>query len=160
MEQAPRYHAPMADIAMLCADGSEASVVAIRSGMALLGADTELVMATVIDAADPMLVTGTGFAGGTMAAEELANHEAANEARAHELATSVAADLGCPGAATVVLRGDPGVAICRHAEEIGAAVIVLGTRGHGGLRRAVLGSVSDYVVRHATCPVLVTSPRN
>jgi len=150
----------MADIALLCADGSEASVVAIRAGMALLGADTEPVVATVIDAPDPMLVTGTGFAGGTMAAEELANHDAANEARARELASSVATELGFPGAATMVLRGDPGVAICRHAEEIGAAVIVLGTRGHGGLRRAVLGSVSDYVVRHATCPVLVTSPRN
>jgi len=45
--------------------------------------------------------------------------------------------------------------IVRVAEEIGAGLIVMGTRGHGGLRRALMGSVSDSVVRHAHCPVLV-----
>jgi nucleotide-binding universal stress UspA family protein len=34
---------------------------------------------------------------------------------------------------------------------------VLGTRGHGGLRRAVLGSVSDHVVRNCPCPVITVS---
>jgi nucleotide-binding universal stress UspA family protein len=32
---------------------------------------------------------------------------------------------------------------------------VMGSRGHGGVRRALMGSVSDSVVRHAHCPVLV-----
>jgi len=41
------------------------------------------------------------------------------------------------------------------AEEIGAGLIVLGSRGLGGLRRALMGSVSDSVVRHAHCPVMV-----
>ena len=41
------------------------------------------------------------------------------------------------------------------AEEIGAGLIVLGSRGRGGIRRALMGSVSDSVVRHAHCPVLV-----
>ena len=41
------------------------------------------------------------------------------------------------------------------AEEIGAGLIVLGSRGHGRIRRALMGSVSDAVVRHAHCPVLV-----
>jgi nucleotide-binding universal stress UspA family protein len=43
----------------------------------------------------------------------------------------------------------------RLAEEIGAGLIVMGSRGRGGVRRALMGSVSDSVVRHAHCPVLV-----
>ena len=45
--------------------------------------------------------------------------------------------------------------IVRVAEEIGAGLIVMGSRGLGGVRRALMGSVSDSVVRHAHCPVLV-----
>jgi nucleotide-binding universal stress UspA family protein len=41
------------------------------------------------------------------------------------------------------------------AEEIGADLIVVGSRGSGGLSRALMGSVSDSVVRHSHCPVLV-----
>jgi nucleotide-binding universal stress UspA family protein len=41
------------------------------------------------------------------------------------------------------------------AEEIGAGLIVMGARGVGGIRRALTGSVSDAVFRHAHCPVLV-----
>ena len=41
------------------------------------------------------------------------------------------------------------------AENIGAGLIVMGSRGLGGIRRALMGSVSDSVVRHAHCPVLV-----
>src|SRR3712207_7419068 len=41
------------------------------------------------------------------------------------------------------------------SEEMGAGLIVLGSRGRGGIRRAFMGSVSDSVVRHSHCPVLV-----
>ena len=45
--------------------------------------------------------------------------------------------------------------IVKLGEEIGAGLIVVGRRGSGGMRRALMGSVSDSVVRHAHCPVLV-----
>jgi nucleotide-binding universal stress UspA family protein len=41
------------------------------------------------------------------------------------------------------------------AEELGAGLIVMGNRGRGGIRRALMGSVSDSVVRHARYAVLV-----
>jgi nucleotide-binding universal stress UspA family protein len=41
------------------------------------------------------------------------------------------------------------------AEELGAGLIVMGSRGHGGIRRALMGSVSDYVMRQAHCPVMI-----
>src|SRR5918995_444860 len=41
------------------------------------------------------------------------------------------------------------------AEEIGAGLIAMGSRGRGGIRRTLMGSVSDSVVRHAHCPVIV-----
>jgi nucleotide-binding universal stress UspA family protein len=49
-------------------------------------------------------------------------------------------------------------AIVHLAEEIGADLIVMGSRGFGGLKRALLGNVADSVIRHAHCPVLVVRP--
>ncbi len=46
-------------------------------------------------------------------------------------------------------------AIVHLADEPGAGLIVVGSRGLGGIRRALMGSVSDSVVRHAHCPVLI-----
>ena len=51
--------------------------------------------------------------------------------------------------------GRPAEEIINLAEEIGAGVLVVGSRGQGALRRAVLGSVSESVVRYAPCPVFV-----
>ena len=52
--------------------------------------------------------------------------------------------------------GYPDAEIVDLAEGLGAGLIVIGSRGLGGVRRALVGSVSDSVVRHAHCPVLVT----
>ena len=41
------------------------------------------------------------------------------------------------------------------AEELGAGLIVMGCRGQRGIRRAIEGSISEAVIRHAPCPVLV-----
>jgi nucleotide-binding universal stress UspA family protein len=51
--------------------------------------------------------------------------------------------------------GEVALEIVALAEELGAGLIVMGCRGLGGVRRALMGSVSDSVVRHAHCPVLV-----
>jgi nucleotide-binding universal stress UspA family protein len=51
--------------------------------------------------------------------------------------------------------GEPDHEIVKLGEELEAGLIVVGSRGLGGVRRALMGSVSDSVVRHAYGPVLV-----
>ena len=51
--------------------------------------------------------------------------------------------------------GRPGEVICQIAEEVLAVMIITGTRGMGKVKRTILGSVSDYLVNHAICPVMV-----
>ena len=58
-------------------------------------------------------------------------------------------------AGTHLRMGQVDLEIVALAEELGAGLIVIGSRGLGGVRRALMGSVSDSVVRHAHCPVLV-----
>ena len=58
-------------------------------------------------------------------------------------------------AETHLRSGDPDKEILRTAEALGVGLIVVGSRGLGAVSRALMGSVSDSVVKHAHCPVLV-----
>ena len=55
----------------------------------------------------------------------------------------------------LVWEGDPGESIVDAAQAEGADMIVVGSHGRGTVGRFLIGSVSDYVVRQAACPVLV-----
>jgi nucleotide-binding universal stress UspA family protein len=55
--------------------------------------------------------------------------------------------------------GRPAAQILRRAAESGADLLVIGTHGASGVERLVLGSVSERVLRRATCPVLTVPPR-
>lgn len=57
-------------------------------------------------------------------------------------------------ATTEVLQGSPAEAILHHATDTGADLIVAGRRGLGTLRGLLMGSVSQKLTAHATCPVL------
>ena len=78
------------------------------------------------------------------------------EADGRAVVERVATELEVENLKLVVRRGDPGPAICDVANELSADAIVMGSRGRGRLKRALLGSVSDYVVRNAPCTVIVT----
>ncbi len=54
-----------------------------------------------------------------------------------------------------LLLGRPAEQIVNLSEELGVGVIVIGSRGLSALRRVLLGSVSESVIRHAHCPVFV-----
>jgi nucleotide-binding universal stress UspA family protein len=80
------------------------------------------------------------------------------EGEARSLLEEQAKQLGASGgkvAETHLETGDPDKEIVRLSEELGVGTIVMGSRGLGGLRRALMGSVSESVVRHAHCPVFV-----
>jgi nucleotide-binding universal stress UspA family protein len=55
----------------------------------------------------------------------------------------------------LVWEGDPGEAIIDAAQAEGADMIIVGSHGRGAVGRFLIGSVSDHVVRNASCPVLV-----
>lgn len=59
----------------------------------------------------------------------------------------------------IMRTGDPRDLIVDTAAEIGADLIVMGTHGRRGVTRALLGSVAEGVLRHATCPVLTIRKR-
>jgi nucleotide-binding universal stress UspA family protein len=77
--------------------------------------------------------------------------------RLRELSWRVKA-AGGTVAGTHLRMGQVALEIVALAEELGVGLIVMGSRGLGGVRRALMGSVSDSVVRHAHCPVLVVRP--
>ncbi len=58
-----------------------------------------------------------------------------------------------------VLQGPVKEALLEDARNFGADLLVLTSRGHGGVKRAVLGSVADRVIRHSEVPVLLVRPK-
>ena len=94
----------------------------------------------------------------TCAAQEVPGSEAKFEQIAQKVldAEVEKVEAASGTVAQVHLRMDWAAAeIVNLAEEIEAGLVVLGSRGQGGVKRALLGSVSYSVIRHAHCPVLV-----
>jgi nucleotide-binding universal stress UspA family protein len=80
------------------------------------------------------------------------------EGEARSFLEEQAEQLGASGgkvAETHLETGEPDKEIVRLSEDLGVGTIVIGSRGLDGLRRALIGSVSESVVRHAHCPVFV-----
>jgi nucleotide-binding universal stress UspA family protein len=65
-----------------------------------------------------------------------------------------AAGHAAAGIETLLRTGDARDVILDAAREIGADLIVMGTHGRRGVRRALIGSIAESVVRTAPCPVL------
>lgn len=149
----------MASPVLLCTDGSELSVAALADGLAVAQSGHPVGLVTAMEGLDHAAVLGSGHAGPVMTESEAEQAHLAAVDQADALLARVAAELDLPDAARHRIEGAPGPAICDLASELGAAAIVIGSRGRGGLRRMVLGSVSDHVVRNAPCPVIVVPAR-
>lgn len=144
---------------VLCTDGSELAEAALRAGLAVLAPADRYVVATAVEGPDPAeLVGASGMAGPTLSQAEFDTELAAATGAGATLAQETAARLGLTGAEAQVVPGPAGDGLVALAEQVGATALVIGSRGRSGIKRALLGSVSDHVVRHAPCPVIVTNP--
>lgn len=59
------------------------------------------------------------------------------------------------GITTEVREGDPGLEIAHYAEAQEADLVVIPSHGRHGVQRLLLGSVTERVLRHVHCPILV-----
>ncbi|MFC6786168.1 universal stress protein [Halobaculum halobium] len=151
-EDGPRWSAD-AEI-LLATDGSDAAATAERTGVALAGAlGAHLSAVSVVNEAGAVANVG----GGLLTDETVSAVRRALDERASDAVDAVVARARETGidADGEVIGGEPSRAICGYASDAGADVIVVGTHGRGGIRRVVLGSVAERVIRGADRPVLV-----
>ena len=140
-------------------DGSEDAIEAAVRAFAVLAVDS----ATVLTVSEtPGVATAgfeSGFAGGVANPEEVDAAWKAVEVEANAALDATVAAIATTKPGVAIERrieiGDPGQTLCRLAGELSADVVVVGSRGRGALKRALLGSVSGNVVHNAPCPVLV-----
>ena len=141
---------------LLATDGSDVATAAMAKGVALLGHGHRFITLAVVP---PVFVPTASVSPmdthPTLADPELeheleAEQRAAQDTEVHELD----AVLGIT-AEHLIETGEPGPTICDVADAVGAEIIVIGSHGHGWLKRVLMGSVSTHVLHHAPCPVLV-----
>ncbi|RYR01680.1 hypothetical protein Ahy_B06g080546 [Arachis hypogaea] len=76
-------------------------------------------------------------------------------ARVTEQAKQLCINKSVNDAIVEVVEGDPRNVLCEAVEKHHASVLVVGSHGYGAIKRAVLGSVSDYCAHHAHCTVMI-----
>lgn len=146
---------------LIATDGSDLAIAAARRAVALLAAPDELTVLGVVDVRSEVAVSGTGLLGAEPLAMPLADPAAAAELddaltdEARQGVERTIAALGGLAATPLVTHGDPASEIVRVAEDGGYDLVVVGSHGSGFVKRVLVGSVSNHVVHHAPCPVLV-----
>jgi nucleotide-binding universal stress UspA family protein len=135
---------------VVATDGSPSSAEAVSFGVELAREqESELIFVHVVPTLDVVPVVGFGSIGGAFP-HEPTQHD-------HELledAAAVAAEHGVV-ATTALLRGDTVDEIVAFADSHDTDLIVVGSRGHGSISSALLGSVSRGVLRESKRPVLI-----
>lgn len=141
---------------LVATDGTECGLAAARAVTGLkLGAMDEIAVVSVVDMSPPF-----DFDGGTpsVSADELEAAFLTQAERSIESARSIIDSNFAPGEVTVrneILFGSPAKRIVEAAEEWQIDLIIVGSHGYGKLQRLLLGSVSDAIVHHSHCSVMV-----
>jgi nucleotide-binding universal stress UspA family protein len=148
---------------LLATDGSSEAELATHTAvdLARMSDDSELHVVFVAD--DPsiaLLYPGSTDPEGVVMPDPILEEdlERYSEQRGRELLDAEMERVRSAGGTVSqahLMMGEAAREIVHLAEDLGAGLIVMGSRGRGGMRRALMGSVSDSVVRHAHCPVTV-----
>jgi nucleotide-binding universal stress UspA family protein len=135
---------------MIAVDGSPASTEALEFGLDLAAEEAARALVVhVAPAIDSVPAGGFGMSHGAVV------HELTDADRAPlDLAQAMAAEQRV-AVTTVLLRGPTVRELTAYADEHDVDLIVIGSRGHGALTTALLGSVSVGVLRHTLRPVLI-----
>jgi nucleotide-binding universal stress UspA family protein len=135
---------------LIATDGSAPSTEALEFGLDLAAAeDATAIVVHVIPSLDTPPVGGFGISSG-FAVHHVTDDERALLAEAVELAATRGMEVE-----TELLRGSAVIEIVAYADARDVDLIVVGSRGHGALTAALLGSVSLGVLRNTAGPVLV-----
>lgn len=135
---------------LVATDGSLSSTEAVAFGVELAGDHAaELIFVHAVPILDVVPASGFGGIGGAVLHDVTEHDRALLEAAA---ATAAEHEID---ATTALLRGDPVSEIVAYAESHDVDLIVVGSRGHGAIASALLGSVSRGVLSESKRPVLI-----
>ncbi len=139
-------------------DGSPLALQAAQRAMSLLCRPDHVTLLTVLTEV-PGDDAG-GIEGSVYSPEEQEREWRAENSEAEAELDRTAALIDATRVDKLVEVGDVAATICATAEKLGVDAIVVGSHARGTLGRLLLGSVSEHVVRHAPCPVLVVRERD
>jgi nucleotide-binding universal stress UspA family protein len=134
-------------------DGSSGSIDALRFALdeaRLSNATVKVVAAWHV----PPLAYGAGW---SVPSDDESFRLSSETKLAKALEEAGAADCGV-NVTSEVVRGQPAEVLCETSK--GADLLVVGSRGLGGFRGLLLGSVSQQCAHHAPCPVVITPPKH
>ena len=144
---------------LIAVDDDAPSREALAFAERLVSERDEVVVLNVTSYAELVPFTGDPFGAGIGAVALDPTSLAELDDRAEKLVERTADEIGAK-TDVVVEHGSPGERICATAAEHGIELIILGSHERGAFGRFMHGSVSDYVVHHAPCPVLVVRHTN
>ncbi len=138
---------------VVAVDGSSTSDLALREALRVAGGGATILALYVVD--NGVMLFDAGYYDPTQIERAFAD----SGKRALEAAGKVLADAGATFETKLVtepaVAGDIAGSINEAAREWGGDLLVIGTHGRRGVRRIVLGSVAEAVIRQATMPVLL-----
>lgn len=133
-------------------DLSDESEKILSAAKNIAGGDSDLIHAVYVTEPLTAVLPYESFA------LEISKLEARITADSQQRMVDLAARVGIPEKNQYVLVGHPSDAICSHAKENDAQLIVLGSHGKSGWR-SLLGSTANSVVQNADCDVLTVRVR-